>query len=47
MDAKKWSIYFLTFFSYACFHSIRSAWAGLKNMLIDTPFNYTEHFLGL
>lgn len=42
----KWTVYFLTFASYATFHSIRSAWSGLKNMFYDPPFDYSVDFLG-
>lgn len=42
----KWTVYFLTFATYATFHSIRSSWAGLKNMFFDPPFNYSVDFLG-
>ena len=39
-------MYFLTFITYATFHSIRAAWSGLKNMFFDPPFNYSVDFLG-
>ena len=42
----KWTVYFLTFITYATFHSIRAAWSGLKNMFFDPPFNYSVDFLG-
>jgi hypothetical protein len=42
----KWVIYILTFLTYALFHAVRAAWAGLKTTLYDAPFYYNEKYLG-
>ena len=43
----KWTIYSLTFITYALYHAVRSAWAGIKNMLNDSPFYFSIDFLGI
>ncbi len=29
----KWTVYALTFITYALYHAVRAAWAGMKTML--------------
>jgi hypothetical protein len=42
----KWRTYFITLFSYAVVHAIRTMWSAIKSNLSEPPFNYEVSFLG-
>jgi|688.fasta_scaffold271952_2 MFS family permease len=42
----KWRTYFITLFTYAVIHAIRTMWSAIKSNLSEPPFNYEVSFLG-
>jgi len=42
----KWKMFLLTFITYSCIHSARTAWSSLKYALNSYPYNFSALYLG-